>query len=484
MNNVEGCKDLDYINIKRLNKQEILVSVIVKHYDFRFQAPLPPPSWEGVFRAVNEINVCPQASTISGVKGSEDCLKINVYVPALAKRPLPVMVFIHGGAFIMGDSGKLLYAPNFLIKQDIIVATFNYRLGPFGFLCLGIKEAPGNAGLKDQIAALRWIKKNIAAFGGDPDNVTIFGQSAGATSVSLLLASEATNGLFKRAIVQSGSGIASWALNRDPVWVASLITKELGYETNNPKEIYDILSKLPFEVLVKTNPTRPLGIYLDTELIHLPCIEKDIPGEEAALTDLPYNLLMKKPKNVSVIYGSTSNEGLFIISKDTEETVAERDKRYLFASDVEFPSEVIAETENTKARELYFGKERMSLKNLMNVSSLIGHLYFEVPPILETEIALKNTDAAIYNYHFNYNGGRNFLKYLLGYQNEPGACHFDEMLYLFNGNIWPFPIKQKDQQMIDWMTKMWTNFAKYGYVRPLCFLFIDFLSDPRYLYIL
>ncbi|KAG6455369.1 hypothetical protein O3G_MSEX009173 [Manduca sexta] len=377
------------------------------------------------------------------------------------------MVYVHGGAFILGSGGKLLYAPDYLIKHDVIVITFNYRLGALGFLCLGTKDAPGNAGLKDQIAALRWVRKNVAAFGGDPDNITIFGQSAGGTSVSLLLASEATTGLYKRAIVQSGSSLSSWALNRQPKWVASLIVKELGHDTNDPEEIYEILSKTSFKDLVRTKPARPLDKYLDTQLLHLPCVEKYIPGVEPAITDLPINLLTNKPKtNVSVMYGTTSKEGLFVISKDDDKTVKERDEKYIFASDLEFPSEKQAEIEDNKVRQFYFGDERMSMKNILNISDMFTHLYFEVPSILESEILMENSNMPVYNYYFNYAGGRNFLKYITGFKHESGACHADELLYIFRGNLWPFPIRNKDQQMINWMTKLWTNFAKNGDPTP------------------
>ncbi|KAJ0179649.1 hypothetical protein K1T71_004240 [Dendrolimus kikuchii] len=430
----------------------------------RFKAPLPPPKWKGTFKAIEETAICPQISTI-GVTGTEDCLKINVYVPAFAVRPLPVMVYIHGGAFILGSGSKLLYAPDFLMKHDVILVTFMYRLGALGFTCLKTKDAPGNAGLKDQIAALKWVKKNIASFGGDPDNITLFGQSAGGASTSALIASPITKGLFHKAIVQSGSSIANWGINRDPVWIASLLAKDLGYDVTSPKDIYDVLSKVSYKDLTKAKPKKPLGKYLDTELLHLPCIEDVIEGEEAVLDDLPYNLFKKYPKNIPLIYGSTSKEGLFLIAADTKETLEERDKRYLYASDLIFPSEEVAEEEDKKARKLYFGDKEMNMNTIMNVSVLFTDLYFGMPVILESELLLGKS-APTYNYHFNYEGGRNFLKYLTGYKNESGACHADEVLYIFRGNMWPFRINEKDQIMIDWMTKMWTNFAKYGNPTP------------------
>lgn len=438
----------------------VFMLLLVYNLLYILQAPLPPPKWKGIFKAIDEVDICPQLSII-GVIGSEDCLKINVYVPAFGIKRLPVMVFIHGGAFIVGSGSKLLYAPDFLMKHNVILVTFTYRLGALGFTCLKTKDAPGNAGLKDQIAALKWVKKNIASFGGDPDNITIFGQSAGGTSTSALIASRATNGLFHKAIVQSGSSIANWGVNRDPVWIASLIAKDLGYDVTNPNDIYEVLSKVSYQNLIKAEPKRPLGKYLDTELLHLPCVEDVIEGEEAVLDDLPFNLINKYPKNIPLMYGSTSKEGLFLIASDTKETLEERDKKYLFASDLIFPSEEIAEEEDKKARRLYFGDKQMNLETIMNISALFTDVYFGIPPILESEL-LNNKSTPTYNYYFNYDGGRNFLKYFTGYKNESGACHADEILYLFRGNIWPFRINQKDQTVIDWMTKMWTNFAKYG----------------------
>lgn len=427
-----------------------------------FQAPLPAPSWEGVYKATREF-ACPSSRPgLGGVIGVEDCLKANIYVPALAKKPVPVMVYIHGGAFYLGSGGKLMYGPEFLTNQNVILVTFNYRLGVLGFTCLNIPEAPGNAGLKDQVAALRWVKKNIAAFGGDPDNVTVFGQSAGGTALSMLLASETTEGLFNRAIVQSGSAIASWAINRDPVWTASLIAKDLGYNTTDPKELYALFSKLPYKELVAASPHKPLGKFLDTELLHLPCVEKHFDGEEVVLPDLPYNMISRKPKNISVIYGSTSREGLFLIRINPEAYLKEAETKYIFASDLKFPSDDEARIADKRARSQYFTDEKMTVHNLMNISEMMTDLYFEKPMIFESTLIINKSNAPVYNYYFDYNGGRNFLKYFTGHEKEHGACHGDELLYLFKGRIWPFSINSQDRKVIETITRIWSNFAKYG----------------------
>ncbi|CAG4966483.1 unnamed protein product [Parnassius apollo] len=431
----------------------------------RFQAPGPAPSWKGILKAVDEIHFCPQFTPI-GVIGSEDCLKINVYVPTMAKRPLPVMVFIHGGAFILGGGGKFLYGPDFIVQKEVILVTFNYRIGALGFLCLRIKEAPGNAGLKDQIAALRWVKKNIAAFGGDPNNITLFGESAGATSASLLLVSDVTKGLFNRAIIQSGSSLSNWAINRNPVWVASLLAKSLGHNTEDPLEIYKLFSQMTVNELVSAKTRKPLTKYFDTQLLHLPCVEKTIPGEEYVINDLPYYLMEKKSESVPVIFGSNSKEGFFLISGDTDESLEERNGRYLFASDLRFKSEEEATAEAEKIQKFYFGEEKLNMKQLMNLSELYTHLYFEIPALLETDVLRKNTNATIFNYYFDYSGNRNFMKKRTGYSDESGACHGDDLFYLFNTMLLPFRIDNKDNEFIDKITTLWTNFAKYGHPTP------------------
>ncbi|XP_026318639.1 bile salt-activated lipase-like [Hyposmocoma kahamanoa] len=428
----------------------------------RFQDPYPPPKWEGVYKARYEYT-CPQHIPWLGVIGSEDCLKINVYVPAKAQAPLPVMVWIHGGAFKLGSGGKMLYGPKFLLKKDVILVTFNYRLGILGFLCLGIKEAPGNAGIKDQIAALKWVKKNIAKFGGDPDNVTVFGESAGGASSSVLLASEATKGLFNRVIIQSGSVLSGRAINRNPVWVASIIAKTIGHETDDPNKLYEIFAKADYKDLIAVNAKKPLHKYSDSQVLNLPCVEKTFEGVEPAINDSPYNLLKNKPKNIPIIYGTTTQEGFFLLADETEQSLQEKNDMFLFASDLEFPSIEKAEEIDKKLKEFYFGNKKIDMSVKFKVSDLYTHLYFEMPVMLEAELLLENNTTPVYNYIFNYSGGRNFLKYGLGFGNQIGACHTDELLYLFDGYLWPYPINDKDQLMIDSMTTIWTNFAKYGH---------------------
>ncbi|XP_063791638.1 bile salt-activated lipase-like [Pseudophryne corroboree] len=197
------------------------------------------PGWSGTLKATEFKERCLQATlTQTDTRGELDCLYLNIWVPHSGKSVstnLPVMIWIYGGAFIFGGAQGANFLDNYLydgeelaLRGNVIVVTFNYRLGPLGFLSTGDANLPGNYGLWDQHMAIAWVKRNIAAFGGNPDNITIFGESAGAASVSLQTLSPYNVGVFKRAISQSGVGLSPWAIQEDPLFWAKEIGRKVG----------------------------------------------------------------------------------------------------------------------------------------------------------------------------------------------------------------------------------------------------------------
>lgn len=216
----------------------------------RFRPPAPVTPWSGErdatkFGTVAAQSRDPAIAMMSGIGdkivSGEDCLTLNVFSPAADDAKRPVVVWIHGGAFIMGSGSTPLYhGHSFAAQHDVVVVTLNYRLGLFGLLYLG-DLAPGreegNYALLDQVAALRWVKENIAAFGGDPDRVTVMGESAGAISIGSLLAMPAARGLFQRAILQSGSVVLSPTTREDATNIARGVLAELGASVDDLPEI-------------------------------------------------------------------------------------------------------------------------------------------------------------------------------------------------------------------------------------------------------
>ncbi len=206
--------------------------------DLRWQPPEREAAWDGERQATTFGPICTQGQMIleqlmggEPARQDEDCLTLNVWTPALdGKRP--VLVWIHGGAFQFGSGSTPWYdGSKFATNGDVVVVTMNYRLGPLGFMYLGDLfdgfDASGNLGILDQVAALEWVRDNIANFGGDPTNVTVFGESAGAGSVGTLLGTPMARGLFRRAVLQSGA--ASWTLTTEQATARTAkVLAELG----------------------------------------------------------------------------------------------------------------------------------------------------------------------------------------------------------------------------------------------------------------
>ena len=261
----------------------------------RWRPPEPATAWSGVREAKAFGKACPQDRSVSvdqaGDPGptSEDCLFLNVWTP----RPepggrLPVMVWIHGGAFVIGSGSQSLYDGTALARRGAVVVTFNYRLGALGFfshpaLDRAEPNGPVNFGLLDQIEALRWVQANIAAFGGDPQNVTVFGQSAGAQSVLALFVSPLASGLFQRGIAQSAYGIPSHARAKaQAAGVGIASAAGLGGADATPLQLRAIPADR-FAELAKGKLTLSPSLVVGDAVLPQPILTAFQQGREAAL---------------------------------------------------------------------------------------------------------------------------------------------------------------------------------------------------------
>ncbi|MBF6065364.1 carboxylesterase/lipase family protein [Nocardia terpenica] len=260
----------------------------------RFRGPRPPARWDGVRDALAYGPTAPKPATVAPFDRfmpdphipGRDCLNLNVWTPDPGGAGLPVMVWIHGGAFYYGTGASAVYDGAAFARDGVVCVTINYRLGVEGFAHL--PDAPANRGLRDQIAALEWVRDNITAFGGDPGNITIFGESAGGISVLTLLARELD--LFERAIVQSGSG----AVAHDP-HDAALITTEIarrlgieptaaGFAALEPATIIPVQVALNREIIYSPDPQRWGATTVASGMTLIPVLDDDMlpcPPEDA-----------------------------------------------------------------------------------------------------------------------------------------------------------------------------------------------------------
>lgn len=397
------------------------------------------------------------AQTVASLKfGKEECLELDVYTPDQeSQEKLPVLVFIHGGAYYYGS--KWNYDPEFLVNKNVIVVVINYRLGVLGFLCL---NGAANLGLKDQVAALKWIKRNIAAFGGDPDNVTLSGQSAGASAAAMHLLSKTSKGLFHKAILLSGTSITPWAYNVEPEKAAFEDAAKLG-NVNNEEDVYNIFSNASLnDLLDKCSDTSINPRYFKFS----PCIDSNY--TEPFFGDTPYDVITSGNFNkVPIISGFADVEGMLFYGLNNENTLRDIDENLIEKLPSVFSHCSLNDKQDieSKIRSYYFKKKRITRNSVKGVVSFYSDWIAYSTADAFSNLMIRYSDKPVYNYIFSYVGNRNFAKFLFGSQTKlEGASHSDDIFYIFKPGGLPLVLSKYDEIFIDRLTTMLSNFMKYG----------------------
>ncbi|KOB77961.1 Carboxylesterase CXE26 [Operophtera brumata] len=406
-----NCEDIEkYIAFKGIPYAKPPVGAL------RFKAPEPPEPWKGIRDASQHGPVCPQYNERMDrmEPGSEDCLYLNIYTKTITPaKPLPVMVWIHGGGFYTGSGNSDFYGPDFIIAHDVILVTFNYRLEVLGFLCLDNEQVPGNAGLKDQVMALKWVKNNIGSFGGDPQNITIFGCSAGAAATSHHLVSNMSAGLFHKAICQSGVCLNEWGYSIYGRDRAFQLGKSLGKETDDAKELLEFLRDIPTSSLVnvKLPPLDNKHKDITDSIMFGPVIENCALNIEKFISELPPDSVIKGSlAKVPVILGYTSGEGIEIARKlqyiidfvSTTGSVVPRE--------IKLQSPERIKDLDEKIREYYFGSKTITMDLLQEYANLETDKLFVFNIVRFGRYFNDRTAMPVYLYKFIAETERNFTK--------------------------------------------------------------------------
>jgi para-nitrobenzyl esterase len=412
----------------------------------RWQPPRPAAPWRGIREATSFAPHCPQPASPFGVAStSENCLYLNVYAPAGARnRDLPVMVWIHGGSLLVGESDG--YNPAGLVHDGVIVVTINYRIGALGFLAdSALAKAPGGPsgdyGLMDQQAALRWVQRSIRGFGGDPRNVTLFGESAGGLSTLAQVVSPGARGLFQRAIVESGSYSLTQQSQASAESAGATFAAKVGCAASTAASTAACLRSLPVSEILDNEDLGGYDPSIDSAVLPQSVI--------TALASGQFN-------HVPVIIGTNRDEWrLFIGLDESEGASAVTAANYVseISSTLGLSTSVATEV-----------ADEYPLSGYSSPATALGAVgtdaIFACGALAEEAELSKYTPT--YAYEFNDENAPDLFLPSFGF--PYGAAHAFELQYLFDLNDTPYSgtLSAAQQQLARAMQRDWTSFARAG----------------------
>ncbi|XP_062578520.1 acetylcholinesterase-like [Saccostrea cucullata] len=454
--------------------------------ELRFRRPVPIEKWTDVFNATSLGNTCFQSPLeyFKGKKGekseemwnpntnmSEDCLHLNIWVPKVSgDTKLTTMVWIYGGGFIAGSPTLDLYDGAMLASsQQVIVISINYRLGPLGFLYLGTENAPGNMGLLDQQLALHWIHSNIQLFGGSQDDITLFGESAGAVSISYHIMANHSRNLFKNAILQSASALAHWAYNDPKVALEYTVklAEAFDCESNDETSVIECLKTKDASEFFTKIWTLPLTA---VTFNFVPTLDNyfifETPSDFFSSGILPAK---------RILLGVNRNEAMYflfyslydIIVTDWPNNTLKKDD-YIKNLPECVSQNGIHKLDNVKDKliidAILYRYESHLLPGdkkdyMMLLDDITGDFAFKCPTInLAQKYAQANGQAAgVYLYEFNHRPS------VSSWPEWSGALHGDEIEFIFG-----LPLRKgtkysaNEQSLSQDMMQYWAKFAKTG----------------------
>ncbi|GAB0087666.1 esterase B1-like [Sergentomyia squamirostris] len=442
--------------------------------DLRFRDPQPVEPWSQVIDSTKQGACCPGFnSIINEIQGSEDCLYINVFTKNLTPKKLaPVMIFIHGGA-MAGSSGVEMYGPDFLLQKDIVLFSFNFRVGAFGFMSIDDPSVsiPGNLGMKDQLLAIKWCKANATVFGGDPDNVTLFGESLGACFVHYHMLSEHSRGLFHRAILQSGTSLNAWSVIPPRNW-AERLARAVGWSgKDNPSDMVEFLRKADAKSIVRAQENLiDREERKDRTLWPFAAVIEPYVTEGSIIPKNPVEMCRDSWSNsMPIIVGGCSDEGLYFHSEINKypELLTELTCENLVPIDLnpDRKSENCLEL-GQKIQKFYFGDDKPSMKHAdiyirMMTDKLFWHGFHRtilsrahVPNVGPTYFYRFAFDSPTFNHYRIMSCGKSVR----------GVCHADDLSYVFK-NVVSRKVPEATSpefKTIQRMINMWVNFATTG----------------------
>ncbi|XP_074149549.1 liver carboxylesterase 1-like [Sminthopsis crassicaudata] len=441
----------------------------------RFAPPQPPEPWDYVKSTTTTPPRCAQ-NPLGGefiskffesmnnitLKNSEDCLYLNIYTSAdlTSKTKLPVMVWIHGGAFLVGDASSF-DGTNLSVLENVVVVAIQYRLGIFGFYSTGDEHARGNWGYLDQVAALQWVQRNIVNFGGDPNSVTIFGVSAGGISVSALVLSPLTKNLFHRAISQSGVVLMESLFSSNIKSIAEKIAALAGCKTSTSASMVHCLRQKTEEEILNT--AQKLGLFtLDFQgdptqkMALLPTVVDGIFFPKS-----PKELLAEKQFNhVPYIVGVNSDEFGWILPSILEyplsgDTLDQETATTLLWNS--YPFVKIPRDLTPVITEKYLGVTEDPVKKKGRFLDMIGDLMFGIPSILVAQLH-RASGAPTYMYQFQHRPS-------IWGNLKPAtvkADHGDDIFFVFGIPLGKESFPEEEKELSRKMMKYWSNFARNG----------------------